>query len=54
MKKQGIKYANLDAKNAAHDAGTEDNRQSLDKRNAILGPSENTFYDINGITMKKH
>lgn len=40
MRKHGIKYANLDAQ----DAGMKDNRQSLDNRNEILEPSENTFY----------
>lgn len=46
MKKQGIKYANFNAQ----DAGMKDNRQSLDNRNEILEPSENTFY---GTTMQK-
>jgi len=52
-----IKYANLGANkggnNAEQDAGMEDNRRSLDNRNEILEPSENSFYNINGTTMKK-
>ncbi|CAH1727972.1 unnamed protein product [Chironomus riparius] len=50
MRKHGIKYVNIDANKGgiyvAQDAGMKDNRQSLDNRNEILQPSENTVYEL--------